>query len=380
MRGDMQRGGMAIYKMVGDKENLESIRETSFVQENIKEDPDLRYILRFQPEVMEEGLFILSEEFSRWHGSGRSIDLLGLDSSGRLVVIELKRTSTADHAELQAIRYAAMVSVLTSEDIVEAHRAYLNKWSIEGDAEERIQAHLSGTDFDDIYTEAPRIVLVSEGFSKELTTSVLWLNENGLDITCIQLQPYRNGSELLIESSQIVPVPGTEELLVQAQGKRSETREHRSAPSKPVSGGEVFEEHIQDARPEFQQELKSLYSWAVGLKDSELATLVSNPGKSCTTLGVIVLGKGSRLTIWNGSSSPYITLDRNVFQELAPSTVSSFERLLDPENSSQTERGNVTLRSPISEDILVALTEAYREANGLPLGEEAGSEDQALEE
>ena len=163
---------------------------------------------------------------------------------------------------------------------------------------------MSETSFDDIYTDAPRIVLVSEGFSRELTTSVLWLNDNGLDITCIQLQPYRNGKELLVESSQIVPVPGTEELLVQAQGKRSETRESRSAPSQPVSGGEVFEERIRDARPEFQDELKSLYSWAVDLKDRELATLVSNPGKSCTTLGVIVSGKGSRLTIWNVSKTP----------------------------------------------------------------------------
>ncbi|MCY4366352.1 MAG: endonuclease NucS [Chloroflexi bacterium] len=356
---------MAIYKMVGDKERLDPIHETSFVQERIMEDPDLRYILRSQPEVIEEGLFVLSEEFSgHWRGSGRSIDLLGLDSNGRLVVIELKRTSTADHAELQAIRYAAMVSVLTSEDIVEAHRAYINKWRIEGDAEERIQAHLFGTSFDDIYTESPRIVLVSEGFSKELTTSVLWLNENGLDISCIQLQPYRNERELLIESSQIVPVPGTEDLLVQAQEKRTETREHRSAPSKPVSGGEVFEEHIQDARQEFQQELKTLYNWAVGLEYSELATLVSNAGKSCTTLGVIVSGKASRLTIWNVRSSPYITLDRNVFGELAPNAFYSFDRLLNPENSSQTERGNVTLRSPISEEALAVLTQVYLEANG----------------
>ena len=363
---------MAIYKMVGDKKNLESIRETSFIQENIKEDPDLRHILRAQPEVMEEGLFILSEEFSSWYGSGRSIDLLGLDSSGRLVVIELKRTSTADHAELQAIRYAAMVSVLTSEDIVEAHRAYLSKWSIEGDAEERIQEHLSGTDFNEIYTETPRIVLVSEGFSKELTTSALWLNENGLDITCIQLQPYLNGSELLIESSQIIPVPGTEELLVQAQGKRSETREHRSAPSKPVLGGEVFEQHIQDTRPEFQSELRDLYNWAVSLKDNELATLVSNPGKSRTTLGVIFMGKGRRLTIWNERSGPSITLDRNTFQELAPNAMSSLELILDADNSRQSERGNLYLRRPISDEVLAALTDAYREANGLLVDEAAG--------
>ena len=108
---------------------------------------------------------------------------------------------------MQAIRYAAMVSILTSERISEAHQEYMAKWGVEGDAAERIQQHLAETEFDDIYTESPRIILVSEGFSKELTTSVLWLNQNGLDITCIQLQPYRNVSELLIESSQIVPVP-----------------------------------------------------------------------------------------------------------------------------------------------------------------------------
>ncbi len=356
---------MAIYKMVGDKERLEEVAPTSFGHEGILGRTDLQRILRDQPEVLEEGLFILSEEFSGWHGSGRKIDLLSLDSSGRLVVIELKRTATADHAELQALRYAAMVSVLTSEDIVEAHRAYLNKWGMEGDAEERIQKHLSGTDFDEIYTETPRIVLVSEGFSKELTTCVLWLNETGLDITCVQLRPYLNGSELLLESSQVIPVPGTEELLVQAQGKRSETREQRSSPSKPVPGGEVFEEHIQDASPEFQPELERLYSWAVSLRDNELATLVSNRGKSRTTLGVIVLGKGRRVTIWNDPSGPSITFDRSMFEELAPKASKLLDRQLDRENSRLSGLGNVYVKSPISGELLAALTEAYREANGL---------------
>ena len=43
---------MAIYKMVGEKERLEALRESSFVQENIKEDPDLRNMLRDLPEVI----------------------------------------------------------------------------------------------------------------------------------------------------------------------------------------------------------------------------------------------------------------------------------------------------------------------------------------
>jgi RecB family endonuclease NucS len=122
---------MAIYKMVGNKESLEEIPATSFTDENIMERGDLQRLLRDQPDVLEEGLFIVSEEFSQWQESGRSIDLLGLDSEGRLMVIELKRTETGDHAELQAIRYAAMVANLTFDQIVDSHRHYLYKRGIQ---------------------------------------------------------------------------------------------------------------------------------------------------------------------------------------------------------------------------------------------------------
>ena len=267
---------MAIYKMVGEKERLESVSETSFLQENIREDPDLRYMLRDLPNVIEEGLFILSEEFSgHWQGSGRSIDLLALDARGRLVVIEIKRSSTGDHAELQAIRYAAMVSVLSSDQITEAHQAYLDKWKIGGDAVERIREHLETTEFDDIYTETPRIILVSRDFSKELTTSVLWLNENGLDITCVQLQPYMNGPEILLESSQVIPVPGTEDLLIQAQEKRNENRRQRTASLSQIS----FSESVETVSPEFSSNMELLLNWAQSLEHDKLAVLEDNSRK-----------------------------------------------------------------------------------------------------
>jgi hypothetical protein len=47
---------------------------------------------------------------SDWEDSSRSIDLLCIDKQANLVVIELKRTEDGGHMELQAIRYAAMVS------------------------------------------------------------------------------------------------------------------------------------------------------------------------------------------------------------------------------------------------------------------------------
>ena len=48
-----------------------------------------------------------------------------IDKAGNLVVIELKRDEDGAHMELQAIRYAAMVSTMTFERAVEVYAAHL---------------------------------------------------------------------------------------------------------------------------------------------------------------------------------------------------------------------------------------------------------------
>ena len=68
---------MAIYKLTGNNERLERLEATAFGQEKILERQDLQRILRDQPEALEEGLFIIAEEFGNWEGADRRIDLLG---------------------------------------------------------------------------------------------------------------------------------------------------------------------------------------------------------------------------------------------------------------------------------------------------------------
>ena len=92
--------------------------------------------------------------------------------------LELKRGNTGETMELQAIRYAAMAANMTLDQIVDAHEQYLRRRGIAEDAEERVRACLveeGGVEEPQVATERPRILLVSEDFSKELTTSVLWL-------------------------------------------------------------------------------------------------------------------------------------------------------------------------------------------------------------
>ena len=185
---------MAIYKMVGEKEQLVKVAPTSFGQEGVLERTDLQRMLRDLPDVLEERLLIISEEFGNWQDSNRRIDLLGLDDAGNLVVIELKRGDTGAHMDLQAIRYAAMVANMTFQQTVDAYQAYLDKRANEeggadepDDAEIKILEHLEIQEPDNqaIHTEIPRIILAAEDFGKELTTCVMWLNDSWLR-TCLR--------------------------------------------------------------------------------------------------------------------------------------------------------------------------------------------------
>ena len=177
---------MALCKWNEDKKTLEPAEPVKLSAKGLKE-RDLQHVVRDTPEVLEEGLFVIAEEYSNWEGSGRSIDLLALDEKGRLVVVELKRTPTGNHMDLQAVRYAAMVSNMTDDQVVQAHRKYLASRNRKIDAAAEIRAHLDGANEEArVDSKFPRILLASGGFSIELTTSVLWLNDNGLDINQVR--------------------------------------------------------------------------------------------------------------------------------------------------------------------------------------------------
>lgn len=66
-----------------------------------------------------------TEEFGDWDNSRRRIDLLAIDPQANFAVIELKRTNDGGHMELQAIRYASMISAMTFERAAQIHAEFL---------------------------------------------------------------------------------------------------------------------------------------------------------------------------------------------------------------------------------------------------------------
>jgi hypothetical protein len=215
---------MAIYEITSNR--LEKVPETSFASEGIKERDDLQRLLRDQVDVRAPNTLIISEEFGEWEDSRRRVDLLGLDKEGNLVVIELKRTEDGGHMELQAIRYAAMVSTLTFDKAVGIYGRFLEKLGKDADPETTILEFLGW--------DEP----IEDEFAKELTTAVIWLNEHGLDIRCIRLKPYKDGSRVLLDVQTVIPLPEAEDYQVKVREKQQKERISRNT-SKDLTKYEV---------------------------------------------------------------------------------------------------------------------------------------------
>jgi hypothetical protein len=183
---------MAIFEL--QSEAIRKIERTTFAEERVTERHDLQRLLQRSIEHISPDTMILAEEFGSFEGSLRRIDLLGLNRDAELVVIELKRTEDGGHIELQAIRYAAMVSAMTFEDAVEAHRKYLDDNGQHGEDPYACIMKFLGQGAEPLLSETVRIVLAAADFSIEVTTTVLWLNSNGLNISCVRMRPYRFGT------------------------------------------------------------------------------------------------------------------------------------------------------------------------------------------
>ena len=219
---------MPLYEITPDA--FRPIVEASFAHLGLTERGDLQRLLRTQIELLGDDLYVLTEEFGDWEDSRRRIDLLALDKQANLVVIELKRTVDGGHMELQAIRYASMVSTMTFERAVQVHAEFLARLGEPADeARNRLLEFLGLEEIDeDDFASDVRIVLVSEDFGKELTTAVLWLRDKDIDIRCVRLRPYSDGAKRLLDVQQIIPLPEAVDYQVQVRNKEQQGRKKRA--------------------------------------------------------------------------------------------------------------------------------------------------------
>ncbi|WOB74640.1 oxidoreductase [Achromobacter xylosoxidans] len=204
---------MPVFELNGNA--IQALEEVTFAGLGLREGAVQRF-LREKVEVISPDTLVIAEEFGDWEDSARRIDLLGIHKTGDLVVIELKRVD-AGHMELQALRYAAMVSTMTRSQAVETYRSYLEDQGRASDQAEQTVINFLHPDAK--FGESVRIVLAATTFHKEITSTVLWLNDAGLDISCVRLTPYRNDDKILLDVDRFIPLPGAEDYTVALRNK-----------------------------------------------------------------------------------------------------------------------------------------------------------------
>jgi len=214
---------------------LVEVKSTTFAAAGVLERQHLQSALLTDAALLGDDLLVIAEEYGEWADAKRRIDLLCLDRAGQLVVVELKRTEDGGHVELQALRYAAMVSTLQYADVERAYRIHLKKTNQDPDeAEQRLAEWLTDVDTEEtpVPVGEPRIILVSAGFGKEITSAVLWLNRiiasNTDMIRCVKVTPYALPGHLLLDVQQLIPLPEAAEYMVQVR-QRDQAAKHSTS-------------------------------------------------------------------------------------------------------------------------------------------------------
>ena len=192
--------------------------ETNLHEQKLMERRHLQEWLIDNPQVLGEDVLVVTSEFGSWEDADGApardrLDILALDSSGRLVVVELKRGLATRDVHLQAITYAALVSRFTLDTLAAAHRDFSRGRNVElslDDARSVILGHVGAdpsTGLDTELLRRPRLVLIASGFPKQVTHTVVWLSEMNLDIDLVQVAMWQVGKQLVAGFSRIYPIP-----------------------------------------------------------------------------------------------------------------------------------------------------------------------------
>lgn len=177
---------------------LQEVR-TSLTAEGRTEPYDLEEWINSNPDILGPDIKIIGRQVITRSGP---TDLLGIDSSGNIVIIELKRDKLPREALVQAIDYASDIASWDYERISEITAKHTGKSLDEFLSEEFDEMAIENIDVN----QAQRILLVGFSIEDALDRMVAWLSDSfSVNINAIVLNYTRtsSGAEILSRTTTI---------------------------------------------------------------------------------------------------------------------------------------------------------------------------------
>ena len=291
-------------------------------------------------------------------------DLIALESSGRVAIIEVKLARNAESRRAiiaQVLTYAAdlhgMDATTLQRDVLGSHLRKHGYDSLVDALQATVQSGaFDASDFSSGLAESLahgrfRLVLVLDSAPPELVRLAGYFGSitDKLLVDLIAVSAYTvNGSQILVPQ-RVDPERPVSELDTSTTPPR--------AAGRLVDGAGDFLVTIDDAPDHQQSDLRRLSDWAMALERERLVKLSTYHGKGQWTLLPRIQPENVGLvTIWN-SDGAHLQLWRSVLERRAPNNLPLIERIIAPVKVGQGSYAPV-----LTDTLLDALTRAYREA------------------
>ncbi len=216
-----------MYQVNSTTNSISPLQAKRFSDLGYREREHLQEWLVSYPEALGEELLIIQKEFDGFDETRERLDLLAIDKLGGLVIIENKLDDSGKDVVWQSLKYASYCSSLSKSNIADIFQEYLNRYCGGGDARQEICDFLEIEEFSDVvlnFGNDQRVILVAANFRKEVTSTVLWLLQNGLQIQCFKATPYQLKEEVYLTLDQIIPTPEAAEFMVGISDKEKEQK------------------------------------------------------------------------------------------------------------------------------------------------------------
>ncbi len=213
-----------MYKVNKGDNNIEEVKKITFKTAGFKERQHLQEWIAKNPSCLGEELLIIQKEFSGFDDTKERLDLLALDKKGNLVIIENKLDDSGRDVVWQALKYVSYCSSLSANDIEQIYSDYLSSNNEIKNAKESLIDFFGDEDYGEVLNigYSQRTILVSGEYRKEVTSTALWLLNNGIDVTCFKATPYSFKEDVLIDFKQIIPLEDAEEYIIKIASKQKE--------------------------------------------------------------------------------------------------------------------------------------------------------------
>lgn len=195
-----------LYRIDGSE--VIEVPPTSAPDEDLYE-RDVEDWVALRPAVLGEPLLMIGRQVAMDEGKDR-IDLLALDTAGSMVVIELKRDLVGGSADLQALRYAALLSQWTHEDVRRQAEGYWRTISHQGSTFAQAVEGFCEEGYE--VNGGQRVILAGRDIKPRLGTMALWLRKQGIDTRVVAIRILRDDGRLYVQPQVIIPVPSDERL------------------------------------------------------------------------------------------------------------------------------------------------------------------------